>query len=228
MQMIKKLGSFELAAIVSVALLMASFVGIPGVVQAQEDEDDQEQSTLAGEIADVFGVEQPDVNYNNTTTGTPATADTTTTTSSSPTTTGQPMDYTDVTNAEVIDDQDIVQNPGGVGNENINLEDDEITPPPTNIRDMVLPQDIQSKNIDDLNTALLVAGYSIADIKPAQDFNDGTTKIVVRGDENVMEQPDQMLLDSISRNIGYTVESHFIIDGAWQTIFEPLSVTPSP
>jgi hypothetical protein len=139
----------------------------------------------------------------------------------------QTQTYRDVENTEVIDNDGNVVNPGGAGNENITLselemQDDEIDTPATNLDEVIAPQTVPEQNFEDLRTVLLSKQYAMADMKRTEDFVGQTTQIVVVGVEGIMDQPDRMTLEEAVSPRGYTVESHFIIDNAWQTILEPV------
>ena len=141
------------------------------------------------------------------------------------TTRGEPLGYQEVNNTEVIDNNQNVINPGGAGNENINLADDEITTPNTNLAETVLPQSVNTQNNQNMQLKLQAIGYSIADMQPTLEYGTSWPIIIVRGTQGVMTQPNMMDLETVGAEFGYTVSTHIPIDGAWETTFR--SVTGS-
>jgi len=141
------------------------------------------------------------------------------------------MGYRDVANAEVIADDGTIQNPGGAGNEDINLStsatstDDDITTPPANLQELVNPQTIETQNYVNMEIALRGAGYAMADMEETLDVN-GVYTIIVKGLEGVMQQPNEMALNRAGAQHGYYVDIHVPLDGAWLTVFK--SATGSP
>lgn len=135
------------------------------------------------------------------------------------------MSCQEVGRCEAIEDDGTISNPGGAGNENISLADDDITTPPTNLDQIVNPRTIETQTYIDLEVALRGAGYAMGDMQYAEDAN-GVSTIIVRGLEGVMEQPNEMDLNTEAARQGYYVDLHIPVDGAWLTIFK--SVTGSP
>lgn len=179
------------------ALFMALVaVTLPNMAFAQEEEESEEENTTV--VGEVFAEAR--------------TANTT-------------MGYQDVERAEVIAEDGTISNPGGAGNENISLADDDITTPPTNLDQIVNPRTIETQTYIDLEVALRGAGYAMGDMQYAEDAN-GVSTIIVRGLEGVMEQPNEMDLNTEAARQGYYVDLHIPVDGAWLTIFK--SVTGSP
>jgi len=136
---------------------------------------------------------------------------------------GEVQTYRDVSRAEVIDNQGNIQNPGGAGNQDITLSDNDVMTRPTNLAQMVIPQSIQRQDYADMKISLQAVGYAISDMQPTQDMQTGRPLVIVRGIDGVMQQPNQMDLDSVSAQYGYAVQSHLVIGGAWQTTFESVT-----
>jgi hypothetical protein len=137
------------------------------------------------------------------------------------------MGYQDVERTEVIAEDGTIANPGGAGNENINLatDDDIATPPTTNLQEVVNPQTIETQNYGNMEVALRGAGYAMAEMQETLDAN-GVSTIIVKGLEGVMQQPNEMELNRAGALYGYYVDWNEPIDGAWVTVFK--SVTGSP
>jgi hypothetical protein len=135
------------------------------------------------------------------------------------------MGYQDVERTEVIAEDGTIPNPGGVGNENISLDDDITTPPTTDLQEVVNPQTVQTQNYDNMEVALRGAGYAMAEMQETLDVN-GVSTIIVKGLEGVMQQPNEMELNRAGALYGYYVDWNEPIDGAWVTVFK--SVTGSP
>lgn len=136
-----------------------------------------------------------------------------------------PQNYQDVERAEVIDNDGNIQNPGGLGNENIDIETESMTRE-TNLAETVLPPStIQSQEYQDMKISLQAAGYSISDMQYTLAFRTDTPMVIVRGLEGVPTQPNLMDLESIGAAYGYILKSHVFIGGAWETIYESATTT---
>jgi len=161
-------------------------------------------TSFSGQIANVFGAEPPNI-----------------TTGNNNTTTGGPRTYQDFSRAEVIDNNRNVRNPGGFGNRNINLADEESMIRPTNIADMLTPQTVETQDYADMKKLIQASGFAIADMQPVIDYNTGAiTSILIRGVEGVTAQPNMMDIKAIGEAYGYALTGPAVFIGnAWQVEF---------
>jgi hypothetical protein len=181
----------------------------------EEEEDNNEGAEGVGEVTTtVTAIPSEPI----TTTTPPPPAPTTVANANSTAGVG-PQTYQGVNRAEVITDNGNVLNPGGAGNQAIDLAGEEAMSRPSNLADIVLPQSTQIQEYEDLKIALQASGYAISDMQYTLSYRTNVPVVVVRGIEGMSSQPNTMMLEQIAASYGYTILSHMYVGNAWETIF---------